>query len=216
MEVLRAAQQAAANSSSGLHSNVVDPFSALFDATRQGIGLSQWFEQEKSRQAQKTMQNALGTFHQNIMGSIDGWENLGTGNVVDLRNTSQKIVAEVKNKFNTTKGSDKIRIYDLLTSVLQNGHEDFTGYYVEIIPPGRRRYNTPFTPSDNVAHARRTENTRIRVIDGYSFYDLASGHEDALRKLYAALPRVIHDLLGRPIETFVDDPEFINLFNRAY
>ena len=59
-----------------LYKNIVDPFSALFDASYQGISLSQWLELEKTRQIQKTFQNEIGSFHQQILGSIDGWEDL--------------------------------------------------------------------------------------------------------------------------------------------
>lgn len=72
-----------------LFRNVVDPFSALFDVLTQNIPLSEWFEQEKSRQTQKTMQNAIGEFHQEILGGMDGWEDLGTGEILDICNPSK-------------------------------------------------------------------------------------------------------------------------------
>jgi H+/gluconate symporter-like permease len=53
-----------------LHKNVVDPFSALFHGVTHAITYTEWIEQEKARQSQKTMQNAIGDFHQNILGSI--------------------------------------------------------------------------------------------------------------------------------------------------
>jgi hypothetical protein len=45
----------------------------------QGIPLSSWVRQEKVRQSQKTLQNCIGNFHQSIIASFDGWEDLGTG-----------------------------------------------------------------------------------------------------------------------------------------
>ena len=52
--------------------NGLDPFSALFDASLQGITLSEWLVSEQRRQAQKTLQNALGHFHQSILSRING------------------------------------------------------------------------------------------------------------------------------------------------
>jgi len=215
-DVLNTAQHASDLAVKNLYSNVVDPFSAIFDALRQEITLIDWIEQETARQIQKTMQNALGDFHQAIIGSMNGWEDLSVGHVVDVRNIKRKIIAEIKNKHNTTKGSDKKSIYDNLNSQLIAGRKGFTGYYVEIIPKGRKPYNKAFTPSDNVTQKRRPVNEGIRVIDGKSFYALASGHQEALKMLYTALPKVISDILGVDHRKVTKDDLFMELFNKAY
>ena len=214
--VLETTQQASDLAEENLYSNVVDPFSAPFDALRQKITLVGWASQEKTRQIQKTMQNALGEFHQAVLGSMDGWENLPVGHVIDVRNTKKKIIAEIKNKHNTTKGSDKKSIYDNLNSQLNKNYKGFTGYYVEVVPRRGEPYDKPFTPSDNVTKKRRPRNEKIRVIDGKSFYALASGHKDALKMLYTALPRVIADILGTDHQEVTKDTLFMEFFNRAY
>ena len=179
-----------------LFKNAVDPFSAVFDAAQQNISLKDWTAQEKSRQLQKTLQNAVGEFHQRALGSMPGWEDLATGQVVDLKNDNKKVIAEVKNKYNTAKGSDRIVIYDKLLGSLVNTYHDYTAYNVEVIPHNKGIYDKPFVPSDNQTRQRRPTNDKIRVIDGKSFYRLASGFPDALRMLYEALPKVIIDILG--------------------
>lgn len=93
-----------------------------------------WLKQEEARLVQKTLQNLVGNFHQEILGHMDGWTNLRTGSVVDLLNSEQKIIAEVKNKYNTTKGNHKKVIYDDLHSLIRTEFPGYTGYYVEIIP----------------------------------------------------------------------------------
>lgn len=215
-DVLNTAQQASNLAGKNLYSNVVDPFSAIFDALRQEITLIDWIDQETSRQIQKTMQNALGEFHQAILGSMDGWEDLPVGHVIDVRNIKRKMIAEIKNKHNTTKGSDKKSIYDNLNSQLEGDCKGFTGYYVEVIPKGRKPYNKTFTPSDNVTKERRPVNEKIRVTDGKSFYALASGYPDALKMLYTVLPIVIADILGTKYQKVTKDELFMELFNRAY
>lgn len=70
--VLRVAEKATIGAEQKLYKNVIDPFSALFDASYQGISFDQWLKQEQSRQIQKTFQNAIGTFHQAILGSMPG------------------------------------------------------------------------------------------------------------------------------------------------
>jgi len=173
-EVLKTAQKATKDAEEKLYDNVIDPFSALFDALRKNITFGQWIEEEKIRQSQKTLQNAVGNFHQDILGSIQGWKNLKQGNVIDLENNEKLIIAEVKNKYNTTKGNHKPNIYDDFNTQLNSSYKGFTAFYVEVIPKSITRYNKLFTPSDNKTHLRRPENKHIRVIDGYSFYDRTS------------------------------------------
>lgn len=215
-EVLDIAQHAADEAEDNLFSNKVDPFSAIFDSMRQNISLEKWLTQESARQVQKTMQNALGNFHQRIIGSIDGWENLAVGSVIDVRNMKKRVIAEIKNKYNTTKGSDKKAIYDNLDSQLRQMYHGFTGYYVEIIPQGSEPYDEPFTPSDNTTHKQRPRNEHIRIIDGKSFYAMASGKGDAINELYRSLPIAIGKILQLDHERLVDEELFRRLFERAY
>ena len=88
--VVRIIETAEHNSVINLHKNVIDPFSALFDGVTHSIVYKQWLEQEKARQLQKTMQNAIGDFHQQILGSIPGWTNLGVGGGLDIVNKEMK------------------------------------------------------------------------------------------------------------------------------
>ncbi|MBQ7287788.1 MAG: Eco47II family restriction endonuclease [Candidatus Gastranaerophilales bacterium] len=197
-----------------LYDNVIDPFSAVFDSIINKISLSQWLEVEKSRQVHKTLQNGIGTFHQSLIGNIDGWEDLGTGQIVDLRNKERKIIAEVKNKYNTTKGNHKPVIYDDLKLKLDScGDDQYIGYYVEVIRKCRTKYCKPFTPSDNTTHEKRPEHPRIKVIDGESFYTLATGSETALVDLYRVLPKIVCEIVGYDIKM---DEMYSILFEKAY
>jgi hypothetical protein len=122
--VLDVATSAADAAEDKLYNNVIDPFSAVMDSMRQGITLSNWLEQEKARQVQKSMQNALGTFHQRILGCVEGWRDLGNGGVLDLENNNKKVIAEIKNKHNTTKGNHKKEIYNDILSLITSSYKD--------------------------------------------------------------------------------------------
>ncbi len=214
-EVVSAVKTAKKEKEDTLYDNVIDPFSALFDSAINKISLSQWLELEKSRQVQKTLQNYVGNFHQSIIGCVDGWEDLGIGQIVDLRNSRRKILAEIKNKYNTTKGNHKVAIYDDLLIKLNssiNGKE-YIAYYVEIIRKTKNGYCKAFTPSDNKTHQRRSENSQIKVIDGESFYHLATSSRTALIDLYKVLPFVLSDISERKIE---NDDTYKMLFEKAY
>lgn len=192
--LLEVAQKARIEADKRFGRNVIDPFAVLFEMSGFNTDETAWLVGEKNRQAQKTLQNHVGNFHQIILGMMDGWQDLGTGGVVDLVCHDKKIIAEVKNKHNTVKGSDKVKVYDQLeTLVMTKGHQykDFTAYYVEIIPKSGMRYDKTFTPPDSAKGQIRRANPLIRQIDGYSFYALATGVPDALEQLFLVLPEVI-------------------------
>lgn len=202
-----------------LYRNTLDCFSASIDALVQGISLDDWLAQEKARQIQKTKQNAIGDLHQEIMGSIDGVVNLTKGNIVDISCGRLKIVAEVKNKHNTTKGNHKIDIYDDLAAVLNKPeYHGYTGYCVEVLPKSKKAYNQPFTPPDNRTKQPTQAREDIRVIDGRSFYALLTGFHDAIDELYQALPRLATEIIAEEFEDKLNPDLIYNsqLFNANF
>lgn len=220
-ELVRKARQSVYEAEPNLYKNKVDPFSALIDSMLQGINLSSWITQEKVRQSQKTLQNCIGNFHQSVIASFDGWEDLATGKIVDIRNRKRKIVAEVKNKFNTTKGNHKIQIYRDIEEILsQAEYKGFCGYYVEIIPSGRgvkTIYDKPFVPSDNTKKGQRvTAREDIRLIDGRSFYKIVTGEENALAHLYKSLPEMVRIALGKNNINPEEEELFMQIFEKAF
>lgn len=212
--VISVIEKASLNIDKNFHKNIIDPFSAIFDASFKHISLSEWIEQEKLRQIQKTFQNHIGIFHQKVLGSIHGWSDLGDGNIVDIANNKKKIVAEVKNKFNTTKGNHRTAPYDDLKKVITTKYKGYVGYYVSILT--KKRFNRPFTPSDNVTKERRPENKNIREIDGATFYDMATGEKDTAKKLYHALPAILADITKTNKNNLLKDPLFEEFFEKAF
>jgi hypothetical protein len=218
--VVNCIRQVQAKPATSIYKNVIDPFSAIFDGVVEGTSFADWLNKEKIRQNQKTVQNAIGEFHQSIIGSIPGWQNLKTGKNIDVCNLNLNIIAEIKNKHNTVKGSDRTVIYDTLLYTLQlPDYQGFTAYYVEIIPKKDRNnifYNRPFTPSDNKTKMKRPQNSSILIIDGCSFYDLATGVPKSLHMLFDVLPDVISKVAGVRGVSKAEKAKFKQLFDRAY
>lgn len=180
------------------HRNGIDPFSAAFDAACQNISLDEWIKLEKTRQAQKSLQNALGNFHQQVLAQIDGWT-IPEENFIDLVCEARKLVVEVKNKHNTVKKSDLKNVYDELQEAVMHKtslYRGFVGIYTTIIPNNHQPFNREFTPPDNATKTQKPSNSLIREMDGYTFYALASGSEHALAELYQALPLIIKAVLA--------------------
>jgi Eco47II restriction endonuclease len=174
--------------------NVIDPFSAMFEMAVFGLTLGEWQKSEEFRQSQKSLSNHLGEFHQCIIGALPGWKDLAKGNIVDAVNQEKRIVVEIKNKYNTIKGSDKKEVYNSLDDLVSRKasiYHGYTAYLVEIIPKKPTRYDYPFTPSDHAKGKSKESSEHIRTCDGASFYHLATGVSGALEELYQALPAVL-------------------------
>ncbi len=197
--------------------NVIDPFGALFEIAGFNISYNTWEASETVRQAQKSLQNSIGDFHQNILGNVNGWTNKKKGWIIDLESSSLKIVAEVKNKYNTVKQSDLSKLYYALENTV-NGknsiYRGYTAYYVTIIPKKNIRFNQLFTPSDNSIGARCPPNNNIREIDGASFYSMVTGDTNALFDLYSILPKVIDQCLGGGFPSI--PPQLLIYFRNAF
>jgi len=201
-----------------MHRNVIDPFSVIFEMACFGLSARDWEVSEQARQAQKTLIGKIGLFHQKLIGSLDGWENIGTTGIIDVVNHDLKIIAEIKNKHNTVKQSDLIGLYRELQDMVMHKtqiYKGYTAYYVEIIPKGRTTYNKCFVPSDNKTGSKPEANDLIRQIDGASFYDLATGYPNALSNVYLALIRAIEYLHRREFD-FEDREYMLDSFTRAY
>lgn len=199
--------------------NIVDPFSALFDMTVNQMDYDSWIRSEIRRQQQKSLQNAIGKFHQKVLGAVEGWEDLAVGEIIDLKNDERKIIAEVKNKYNTVKGSDQIGIYEALANWrgVSTEHRAYTAYYVQILAK-KAPFDRPFTPSDHTkAGERPAPSEKIREIDGRSFYELVTGSKTAIDDLYDVLPGV----LSKASRGELDEQKirkhcmFKDLFNKA-
>jgi len=206
-------------SNENLTRNVIDPFTLLFEMSLFQLSGDDWKENEVHRQAQKALTNAVGNFHQKLLGRLTGWQDLGTENQVDLCNAQKRIIAEVKNKFNTLNAGGLVKLYDTLNTLVSKKESMFKGYvsyYVEIIPKNGIRFDECFTPSNSSTGTKCNENPLVRRIDGASFYALATGVEDALKQMFMVLPGVIRDIKPEYMVSPEDWGFIENFFNHAY
>ncbi|WP_298776291.1 Eco47II family restriction endonuclease [uncultured Shewanella sp.] len=203
--------------------NVIDPFSALFDSAVSEVDHETWKNTELVRQCQKTLVNHIGNLHQKILGEVDDWKDLGVGGVVDLVCHNQKIIAEVKNKYNTVTGgklADQYYSLERLVNPKNSQYKGYTAYFVNIIPKKPVRFNECFQPSDKEKGLKCQPLDSIRIIDGASFYSLVTGRNDALLELYNALPLIIENIYRseykQPTFSLPNKQEFKQYFNDAF
>lgn len=208
--LLNVAKTAQLTSKKKFHKNVIDPFSAFFQLTGFEMDFNTWEISEQTRQSQKTLEGHIGTFHQSVLGKVNGWKDLETGGAMDIISDDRKILAEIKNKHNTVKGANLSDLYKSMESAIMpktSRFHGFTAYYVTVIPKKPIRFDYPFTPSDKSVGKKLTINEKIRIIDGASFYELVTGERNALEKLFNVLPTVILNLKS----TTISPSDFKNL-----
>ncbi len=155
--------------------NIIDPFSSLIIASILGIDDARALKAiQENASALSGIGNALGSFHQQILGAVKGWRNHDAG--YDLENTGGRIVAELKNKHNTMNAANRQAILTNLDTAVQQKGRGWTGYLVIVIPRTTVRYKKRLNTSRPVFE-----------IDGASFYAEATGSENALRDLFFVL-----------------------------
>ena len=168
-----------------LADTVIDPMTVFIHLAFTGIeSQEEWFAFEKAKRMDKAFTNAIGAFHENVLSCIPGWYKPEGG--FDLRSDEQKIVMEIKNKHNTINSTTAERIYTRCEEFFR-ANRDWTIYLAPIVPKGGKK-NKPWTISG------RTENEHIRIIDGATLYEIVTGEEDALSKVYGMLFRELQTM----------------------
>lgn len=199
--------------------NGLDPFSLLFNISLLSHNVDSWKSRESARQAEKGLTNALGVFHQEVVAHVKGWQDTHTSQDFDLINHEKRIVVEMKNKYNTLNAEGLKSCFMKLSNAVSNKHSSFyqyTAYCVNIVPKRAQIGAVPFVVKDNAMDSNsRLCNDRVFLIDGHSFYALATGVPSALRELLDILPKVMSDITLSSLDK--DSVAYINrVFEETY
>jgi len=193
-----------------LTKNALDSFKMVFDIMNRGFNLEKWVDNEHERQADKTVNNKIGEFHQMLLGGVNGWTYLGKGHStgMDLKKNDDTIFIELKNKFNTVKGENFPNLFDKLKKVVDE-NSNTIAYYAYITAKNG-------TSGERVWRvSQRSENPRIMEIWGSKVYELITGKSSSLEKTWSALPTAITDLI--PNATLNGDEQtFKKFFNDSF
>lgn len=169
--------------------NLLDPIKFSFDAQVYGKTIAQVVEAEVLRQLDKSNNNHIGYFHQNIFKYIgDGW--LVPKEGYDIENAQRKIFIEMKNKHNTMNSSSSQKTYMRMQHTI-NQDKDALCLLVEVIA----------TTSQNRVWAVSLDKTaisdeRIRRVSIDKFYEMVTGDKLAFKRLCEVLPLVISDVVN--------------------
>ena len=150
--------------------NVVDPFSSLLIAATFSVrDPDQLVKLQDAESGLRGMSNALGGFHQTILASIDGWRDHDSG--YDLECPERRILAEIKNKWNTMNMDTRRGVEENLRTAIRQKRGHWNGYLVTMIPKTPDRYERNVSPN-------------VFETDGASFYHTATGDPNALHDLF--------------------------------
>lgn len=180
-------------------SNKIDPIKLIFDASFNSADEEALLNAEVSRQIDKSINNAIGTFHENILGGIVGYEK-GSLDGYDIKATDNSLFADIKNKHNTMNSSAAESLFQKLTRFAHK-YPSSHCYWVQIWAKGSFKELW-----SNKINGIDYQHERIYKISGDRFYSLLTGIEDALFQLYNVLPVVIKEFLANiPIAATISE-----------
>lgn len=171
------------------YSNKIDTVKLTFDAKFNNIAEETVIENEIMRQIDKSINNSIGIFHEQILGGISGFE-MGSLSGYDIKATDDTLFADIKNKHNTMNSSAAESLFQKLARYADT-YKNANCYWVQIL--AKNSFCESWSGDIN---SKEYSHSRVFKISGDRFYALLSGNENAFFELYKALPLAISDYLS--------------------
>jgi len=170
------------------YNNKIDTIKLTFDSKFNKLDEKSLIESEILRQIDKSINNSIGTFHENILGGINGFE-LGNQSGFDIKAGDNTLFADIKNKHNTMNSSSSEALFQKLARYADD-YKNAKCYWVQILAKGS--FNEPWIGDIN---GKEYSHSRVYKISGDQFYELLTGNKTAFYELYKILPKAIDDYL---------------------
>lgn len=186
------------------NSNIIDPVKLTFDSKVYRKSLEQIIVEEIARQRDKSNNNAIGYFHQNLFSYLESCNVPKHGFDVIVELPTKRILVEMKNKHNTMNSSSAGKTYLKMQNHILHNNKDFC-YLVEVIA----------TKSQNIewkisVDGEKISSPNIRRVSIDQFYSEVTGDSLAFKKICDYLPEIIEEILTERTE-FI--PEADTVFN---
>lgn len=170
------------------YKNKIDTIKLTFDSKFNGISEEALIHSEIMRQIDKSINNSIGTFHEQILGGISGFE-VGNLSGFDIKAVDNSLFADIKNKHNTMNSNSAEALFQKLARYADD-YKKAKCYWVQILAKGS--FNELWRGEIN---GKEYSHSRVYKISGDQFYSLLSGQENAFFQLYKALPKAIADYM---------------------
>lgn len=171
------------------YKNKIDTIKLTFDAKFNDLDEETLIKTEINRQIDKSINNSIGTFHEQILGGIKGYE-MGNLSGFDIKATNDTLFADIKNKHNTMNSSSAESLFQKLAHYADT-YKQAKCYWVQIL--AKNSFNQKWFGEIN---GKEYSHSRVYKISGDQFYKLLTGNENALFELYEILPKAISDYLN--------------------
>ena len=172
------------------YKNKIDTIKLTFDAKFNDLDEETLIKTEINRQIDKSINNSIGTFHEQILGGISGFE-MGNLSGFDIKATDDTLFADIKNKHNTMNSSSAESLFQKLAKYADT-HKQSKCYWVQVL--AKNSFNEKWFGEIN---GKEYSHSRVYKISGDQFYKLLSGKDNALFELYQVLPKAISDYLSK-------------------
>lgn len=197
------------------NSNLIDPIKLIFDKSVYHSSWEEIVNNEIFRQRDKSNNNDIGYFHQNIFSYFEGCEVPQVGWDVIYKNSDgiqmpdgdivHTLYVEMKNKHNTMNSASSAKTYiKMQGQILED--DDCACLLVEAI--AKKSQNIKWTTK---VDGKNVQHRLIRRVSMDQFYAILTGEEDAFYKICMALPRVINAVVNEeesvsvPHDTAIDE-----------
>lgn len=168
--------------------NIVDPIKLTFDAKVYGRTMEEVVASECMRQMDKSNNNHIGYFHQNLFRFAgNGWTVPEEG--FDVVNEERHIFVEMKNKHNTMNSASSQKTYMKMQNKIVRDSRA-TCMLVEVIAT-KSQNKTWIVTVDK----ERFCNENIRRVSIDKFYEIVFDDPQAFMKLCQALPDILDDVI---------------------
>lgn len=182
------------------NSNLIDPIKLIFDKSVYKTSWEEIVNNEIFRQRDKSNNNDIGYFHQNMFSYFKGCEVPQAGWDVIYRNPDgivmpdgdvvHTVYVEMKNKHNTMNSASSAKTYIKMQSQILED-DDCACLLVEAI--AKRSQNIKWTTK---VDGKNVQHRLIRRVSMDQFYSIVTGDENAFYKMCMALPEVINTVVN--------------------
>lgn len=182
------------------NSNLIDPIKLLFDKSVYRTSWEEIVNNEIFRQRDKSNNNDIGYFHQNIFSFFKGCEVPQAGWDVVYKNADgiqmpegdeiHTVYVEMKNKHNTMNSASSAKTYiKMQNQILED--DDCACFLVEAI--AKKSQNIKWTTK---VDGKNVQHRLIRRVSMDKFYEILTGEKDAFYKMCMALPETINSVVN--------------------
>ncbi len=184
--------------------NIIDPIKLTFDAKVYGRTMEEVVASECMRQMDKSNNNHIGYFHQNLFRYAgNGWTVPTEG--FDVVNEERHIFVEMKNKHNTMNSAASQKTYMKMQNKIVRDSRA-TCMLVETIAT-RSQNKTWVVTVDK----EQFNNENIRRVSMDKFYEIVFEETSAFARLCKALPDILDDVIANMSREINDNTVFAEL-----